>query len=179
MIYSVNGVVSLIGDTTYIKSKNGGNDFSKREIWIAPIVFDENTGAAIPRDARNSIVLEASLGQCEKLGEFKPGEAVTITFDIQGRTFTRKDGTQACVNSLVVKSIWPAKNCVVVNRPGGAAPAKDFDTSAYVLQQQQVQQQAPQQPAAPQPQPTPQPQYNPQAPAQPQPQPQPEEPLPF
>ena len=145
MTYSVNGVITYIGATETIKTQKG-SDFEKREFWIAPIAYDENNGTAIPRDAKNSIVFDCKSYQCKKLDDYKVGDTVTVTFDILGRTFARKNGDMACINSLDMKSIWPAKNVIVKNQPGGVAPAADFNASEYVRQQTRVQESVPETP---------------------------------
>lgn len=167
MIYEMNGVVTFVDETKSFQGANG--TFTKRAIWIAPIVFDEATQTSLPRDGKYSVAFESTKEKTSLLDDYKPGDTVKVKFTVNGRVVTNRAGGQSCFNSLTLWSIAPVQGVIVTNAPGGVRPAENFDTRSYVQQGTKVQQ-------AEQPQPTGQgnlfnqgaPQAAPQAAPQPQ-----------
>ena len=129
MANQVIGRVYLIGNTEPIKSKDGSKTYYKRELVLDATRFDGMTGE---RGFNNFPAFEFSGDKCAELDQYKAGEIVTVSFDLQGTKY-EKDGQTKFFTRV----------------------------RGYKVERRQMQQpQAPQQPPAPQqqydPQPTPQ-----------------------
>lgn len=91
MANQITGKVLHIYPQETIPSKNGGKDIVKRAILIDCTRFDPYTGE---RGFENTPLLEFIGEKCNELNNFKHGQVVTITFDIQGTKYKNKDGIE-------------------------------------------------------------------------------------
>lgn len=88
MANQVIGRVFQIGNTEPIKSKDGSKTYYKRELVLDATRFDGMTGE---RGFDNFPTFEFSGDKCAELDQFKVGEIVTVSFDLQGTKY-EKDG---------------------------------------------------------------------------------------
>ena len=87
MANQMTGRIFLIQPTQSIPTKSGGT-FYKREVVLDCTRFDPYTGE---RGYDNYPVFEFSNDRCSLLDAFKPGDIVTISFDIQGTKSSQGD----------------------------------------------------------------------------------------
>lgn len=89
MAYKLTGSVLLIGNTQTLPSKTG-TPFTKRDLVITVRKFDPYTGVP-SEDPGNTPKFTFVNANCQQLDTLKPGDIVTILFDISGRSY-EKDG---------------------------------------------------------------------------------------
>lgn len=89
MANQITGRIIEIGQTVQIPSKNGGNSFTKREFILDATTYDPYTGER--SEYENIIPLEFSGDKCAELDRFNQGDVVTISFVLQGRSWTNQD----------------------------------------------------------------------------------------
>ena len=71
------------------------------------------------------IKFEALQDKCEKLDELRPGDDITVHFNLRGRPWTNKEGVTSYFNSLVIwrfdvnKTTSVTKPPVDLNKPSG------------------------------------------------------------
>lgn len=90
MSSQVTGRLTAIGKTMQIASKNGGGTFTKREFLLDATTHDPYTGERSQYE--NILPLEVSGDKCGELDQFKIGDVVTVSFALQGRSWTNQDG---------------------------------------------------------------------------------------
>lgn len=90
MANQITGRIIEIGQTVQIPSKNGGSPFIKREFILDATTYDPYTGER--SEYENIIPLEFSGDKCAELDRFNQGDVVTISFALQGRSWTNLDG---------------------------------------------------------------------------------------
>ena len=88
MANQIIGRVFYIGDTNSIKSKDGSKTHYKRELVLDATRYDGLTGQ---RGYDNFPSIEFSGDNCQMLNQFKPGDIVTVSFELQGTKY-EKDG---------------------------------------------------------------------------------------
>lgn len=88
MANQVIGRIYQIGNTEPIQSKDGNKTFYKRELVLDATRFDGFTGE---RGFDNFPTFEFSGDRCSELDNFKVGDIVTVSFDLQGTKY-EKDG---------------------------------------------------------------------------------------
>lgn len=88
MANQIIGKVFQIGDTKEIKSKDGSKTYYRRELVLDATRFDGLTGQ---RGYDNFPSFEFSGDNCQILNQFKQGDIVTVSFDLQGTKY-EKDG---------------------------------------------------------------------------------------
>lgn len=86
----VTGRIIEIGQTVQIPSKTGGNSFTKREFILDATPYDPYTGER--SEYENILPLEFSGDKCAELDRFRNGDVVTVSFVLQGRSWTNQDG---------------------------------------------------------------------------------------
>lgn len=86
MINEIVGYVHRIGVTQTLPSKNGGNDFRKRELIVVQHRYNQDTGEPL---ADNYILLETTQGKCDELDKFNVGDRVRVAFVIEGRPYIK------------------------------------------------------------------------------------------
>ena len=90
MANQITGRIIEIGQTVQIPSKNGGSSFIKREFILDATTYDPYTGER--SEYENIIPLEFSGDKCAELDRFNQGDVVTVSFVLQGRSWTNQDG---------------------------------------------------------------------------------------
>lgn len=90
MANQITGRIIEIGQIVQIPSKTGGNSFTKRDFILDATTYDPYTGER--SEYENIIPLEFSDDKCTELDRFKPGDVVTISFVLQGRSWSTQDG---------------------------------------------------------------------------------------
>jgi hypothetical protein len=81
MSTKITGVVYRISPTNAIPSKDGSRQFFKREITLNCTRYDQYTGE---KQFENFPTLEFSGDKCKELEMYKPGDVVTVHFELQG-----------------------------------------------------------------------------------------------
>lgn len=90
MANQITGRIIEIGQTVQISSKNGGSSFTKREFILDATTYDPYTGER--SEYENIIPLEFSGDKCAELDRYKNDDVVTVSFVLQGRSWTNQDG---------------------------------------------------------------------------------------
>lgn len=90
MANQITGRIIEIGPTVQIPSKNGGTSFTKREFLLDATTYDPYTGER--NEYENILPLEFSGDKCAELDRFNPSDIVTVSFALQGRSWTNLDG---------------------------------------------------------------------------------------
>lgn len=98
MANTIVGVITSIGDTQNLVSRNG-NAFKRRDLIIMVRRFDPNTGEPI-NDSENTPLFTFMGERCDELNNYKPGQMVTIYFDIKGRKYTDQQGIMKIINDI-------------------------------------------------------------------------------
>ena len=88
MANQVTGRIVVLGNTEQLKSKDGSKTYYKRELVLDATKFDPYTGE---RSYENFPTFEFGGDKCAELDQFKIGEVVTVSFDLQGTKY-EKDG---------------------------------------------------------------------------------------
>ena len=130
MANEITGRIVRIGETVQIPSKDRQRTFDRRELTIAEFRFDPRTGERTESD--NKPTLEFGGEMCKELDKYAVGQAVTVAFDLQGTSYTDRQGE--------TKWFTKANGYRIRLRPD------------LMGMQQTVQTEVQQQPAAPQPQ---------------------------
>ena len=91
MANQVIGRIFQIGNTEPIKSKDGSKTYYKRELILDATRFDGMTGE---RGFDNFPTFEFSGDKCSELDQFKVGEVVTVSFDLQGTKYEKEGQTK-------------------------------------------------------------------------------------
>ena len=79
------GVIAMIGEAQQISEK-----FTKREFWITSL------GDQYPQ----TINFQLTQDRCDLIDSFRTGQAIKLSFNLRGRTWTGQDGIEKCFNSL-------------------------------------------------------------------------------
>ena len=90
MANQITGRIIEIGQIVQIPSKTGGNSFTKREFILDATTYDPYTGER--SEYENVIPLEFSGDKCAELDRFNQGDVVTVSFVLQGRSWSTQDG---------------------------------------------------------------------------------------
>lgn len=90
MSNQITGRLVWVGQTFQIPSKTGGAPFLKREFLLDTTTYDPYTGQR--NEYENILPLEVSGDKCTELDQFKIGDAITVSFALQGRSWTNQDG---------------------------------------------------------------------------------------
>lgn len=90
MANQITGRIIEIGQIVQIPSKTGGNSFTKREFILDATTYDPYTGER--SEYENVIPLEFSGDKCTELDRFNQGDVVTVSFVLQGRSWSTQDG---------------------------------------------------------------------------------------
>lgn len=89
MSNQITGRIERIGQTVNIPSKDGSKTYQKREIILDATRYDPYTGE---RGFDNFPAFEFGGDKCAELDNFRQGQVVTISFELQGTKYTDKDG---------------------------------------------------------------------------------------
>lgn len=90
MANEITGRIVRIGETVQIPSKDRQRTFERRELTIAEFRFDPRTGERTESD--NKPTLEFGGEMCKELDKYAVGQAVTAAFDLQGTSYTGRQG---------------------------------------------------------------------------------------
>lgn len=90
MANEITGRIVRIGETVQIPSKDRQRTFERRELTIAEFRFDPRTGERTESD--NKPTLEFGGEMCKELDKYAVGQAVTAAFDLQGTSYTDRQG---------------------------------------------------------------------------------------
>ena len=90
MANQITGRIIQIEQTVQIPSKSGGSSFTKREFILDATTYDPYTGER--SEYENILPLEFSGDKCAELDRYKNGDDVTVSFVLQGRSWTNQDG---------------------------------------------------------------------------------------
>lgn len=90
MANEITGRIVRIGETVQIPSKDRQRTFSRRELTLAEFRFDPRTGGRTESD--NKPTLEFGGEMCKELDKYAVGQAVTAAFDLQGTSYTDRQG---------------------------------------------------------------------------------------
>ena len=90
MANTITGKILRISPTVQIPSKTGGNPFLKREFLLDATPHDTWTGER--NQYENIVPLEVSGEKCAELDNFRVGDVITVSFVLQGREWTNRDG---------------------------------------------------------------------------------------
>lgn len=84
------GVVLAVGQPQQIVSKRSGKTYTKRTLYLDCTTFDQYTGQRSQYE--NKLLLEFMESKTALLDNIKPGQVVTVSFDLQGSEITEQDG---------------------------------------------------------------------------------------
>lgn len=148
MANQITGRILEIGQTVEIPSKKGGNPYLKREFLLDATPYDPYTGERSQYE--NIVPLELSGDKCAELDNFKTGDVVTVTFNLQGRAWTDQDGELKRMVSIRCYKLEARKHSTIqpAGQPAGQPAYQAPQQPAY----QQPQQPTYQQPVYQQPQ---------------------------
>lgn len=136
MANTITGKILRISPTVQIPSKDGSKTYPKREVVLDATRYDQYTGE---RGYENFPAFEFGGEKCAELDQFKNGQVVTISFDLQGRKW-EKDGE--------VKYITTVRGYKIEAWKGQQQSATGTATQQQAAPQQQM-------PQAPEPEPQP------------------------
>lgn len=90
MSNQITGRLVGISQTVQLPSKTGGASFLKREFLLDATTYDPYTGQR--SEYENILPLEVSGDKCAELDQFRIGDVITVSFALQGRSWTNQDG---------------------------------------------------------------------------------------
>lgn len=128
MANQITGRIIEIRQTAQIPSKSGGSPFYKREFILDATTYDTYTGER--SEYENVIPLEFSGDKCAELDRFNQGDVVTVSFILQGRSWTNQYGEIKRMVSI---------RCYKIEARGGVSQSPQA-----TLAQQPIQQPTPQ-----------------------------------
>ena len=130
MANQITGRITEIGQTVQIPSKNGGSSFTKREFILDATTYDPQTGER--SEYENVIPLEFSGDKCAELDRFNQGDVVTVSFVLQGRSWTNQDGELKRMASI---------RCYKIDARGGVSQSQQTTSVQQPAPQPTYQQQ--------------------------------------
>lgn len=123
MANQVTGRLVEIGQTQQIASKTGGNPFLKRDFLLDARTYDPYTGQ--PSEYENLLPLELGGERCADLDRFRAGDTVTVSFALQGRSWTNRDGEQKRMVSIRCYRIEPYGKSPATPSPSPSQPSPE------------------------------------------------------
>jgi hypothetical protein len=90
MANTLTGRVLKIEPTQEFQTKDGTTTFKKREIVLDCSLFDRYTG----EKNVNTPLLEFVGSKCDLIDNFRPGDLVDVSFDVQGSSYRSADGKE-------------------------------------------------------------------------------------
>jgi len=84
------GVVLAVGQPQQIESQRSGKTFTKRSLYLDCTPHDGITGERSQYE--NKLLFEFMENKTSLLDNIKPGQVVTVSFDLQGTEITGQDG---------------------------------------------------------------------------------------
>ncbi len=101
----ITGKILGISPVQQLPSKSGGQPFVKREMLLDATTFNPYTGERSEHE--NILPLEFTGERCADLDRFRPGETVDVSFALQGREWTGRDGQMRRMLSVRCYKITP------------------------------------------------------------------------
>lgn len=98
MANQIIGTIVLITPPETLKTKSGVS-FTKRELVLAIQKFDPNTGQPYS-DQSNTPQITFMGDKCQELDRFRPGQVVSVSFDLSGRQYTGSDNQVKYINDV-------------------------------------------------------------------------------
>lgn len=126
MANQITGRIIEISPTVQIPSKNGGTSFIKREFLLDATTYDPYTGER--NEYENILPLEFSGDKCVELDRFKIDDVVTVSFFLQGRSWTNQDGEFKRMVSI---------RCHKIEARGGVSQSTSSQSVQQPMQQPQ------------------------------------------
>lgn len=105
MANTIIGTIVQIGQTVSMSTKSGV-PFQKRELVLSVQRYDPNTGQPFS-DKSNTPVLTFIGEKCAELDRYQVGQAVTVSFDLSGRSYTDREGQTKYINDVRGYKIEP------------------------------------------------------------------------
>jgi hypothetical protein len=84
------GVVLAVGQPQQIASQRSGKTYTKRTLYLDCTTFDPYTGQRSQYE--NKLLFEFMESKTALLDNIKPGQVVTVSFDLQGTEITDQAG---------------------------------------------------------------------------------------
>lgn len=84
------GVVLAVGQPQQIVSKRSGKTYTKRTLYLDCTPYNGITGERSQYE--NKLLFEFMESKTALLDNIKPGQVVTVSFDLQGSEITEQDG---------------------------------------------------------------------------------------
>lgn len=84
------GVVLAVGQPQQIASQRSGKTYTKRTLYLDCTTFDPYTGQRSQYE--NKLLFEFMESKTALLDNIKPGQVVTVSFDLQGTEITDQTG---------------------------------------------------------------------------------------
>ena len=154
MANQITGKIHAIAPTRQIASKNGGQPFFRREVILDCSTYDRYNGNL----RQNFLPIEFGGNHCSDLDQYRVGDMVCISYDLQGNLYQDKQtGEPKCFSHIVgwkiervaVAQALPPQQAVQQPQVAANPPQQQYQQPQPQYQQQQYQQF--QQPAAPAP----------------------------
>lgn len=125
MANQITGKLIYVYPTQQIQSKDGNKTLQKRSFVVDCTRFDPYTGE---RGYENTPMLEFTGDRCAELDKYKPGQIVTVTFDVQGNRYRDKDGKEQIFTRVQPYRIEarPARQQAAPAQPAGQTPPQDI-----------------------------------------------------
>lgn len=136
MANSIRGVLSHISAVETLTSKTTGNSFKKQSILLDCSRHDYFTGAP---QYENIIQLDFINKAVDKLAGFKVGEIVEVSFVIQGKSYTKADGSLSRFISLSPYDVKRVREVKAEATPAAAPTAAPAPAPAPTAAPPQVQ----------------------------------------
>lgn len=135
---TLTGRIDRIGPTVQIPSQKGGAPFLKRELTLNAMRYDPNTGE--PVTSENFPTFEFDGERCAELDRYQPGDVVTVSFNLNGRKYTDRDGKEryfTTVRGYKIEARQPRQSQrpvqqPVYNQPAPPPPPPVWDSADYV-----------------------------------------------
>lgn len=123
MAYKITGRVLSIGNTESLTAKSG-NTYTKRDLVITIRKFDQYTGQ--PTDDEGNTPKFTFMGErCKDLDQFKVGDIVTVSFEINGRSYINKDDKTDYITDLRPIYVGLSRNVVQQTQQEAPQPFGD------------------------------------------------------
>lgn len=124
MANQVTGRILSISNTVQIQSTKSGSTFTKREFLLDATTYDPYTKER--SEYENILPLEFSGDKCTELDRFKTGDVVTVSFVLQGRSWSTQDGELKRMVSI---------RCYKIEARGGVSQSPQTASAQQLIQQ--------------------------------------------
>lgn len=133
MANKITGRVLMLTPTESIKTKSG-KEYQNRKVVIERTVFDRNTGQPVT-DTNDTPIFRIGGFLLQNIADLQVGDSVTITYDIEGRSYI-KDGITNYFTDVKVFDIRVLKNAVLAGSEVGNditdTPTEQTASNAFI-----------------------------------------------